>query len=430
MTQNFPLEWSKMGLILFRIGFSYLVFYFIFLSNFVVDSVSGPGVLTFARHVNTPLKFISDAFIGVINHLFIGNTYDEDIYTGIGDTSWFIMACLTYLFIAILISLIWTLIDKRKSHNGLYALLNIYARYYLAFVLSGYGLTKLFSTQFGEPQLSYLIEPLGNIDPHILLWTFMGASESYNIFIGLLETSTAILLLFRRTTRLGSLIAIAILVNVLILNIGYDTLVKAFITNLLFINMFILGPHINGLLSFFLSNRYTSVGDSTINIELKICPWVRYGVKSLVVVFMLFYHYTVNINMLEHSSNPQLASLEGIYEAKEFYRNNQFRPPLTTDSSRFRRIVINEEGYLTFQFMNDSSVQYDIKGDTVDKSIALSTWRDSTFKSKLRYSIINPQEYLFEGVYEGDSIKVISKKINLNDFVLLRSKGKMKWVWW
>lgn len=430
MNQNKLVGLNKGQLILFRTGFFYLVFYFMFLSNFIADSVSGLGIFPVGEHINKPFNYISDAFVGAVNSLFIHNTYAEDIYTGIGDTSWFIMACLTYLITAILISLIWTMIDKGESKNRLYPLLYVYARYYLAFVLSGYGLTKLFSTQFGDPQLSHLIVPLGNIDPHILLWTFMGASESYNIFSGVVETTAAILLLFKRTTRLGSFIAIAILVNVLIINIGYDTLVKAFIANLLLIDLFILGPHIKQVLNFFLLNRYSSVDDGIIRLDLRLRPWVRYGVKSLIIVFMLFVHSKVNMKMLRNSSNPKLARLEGIYETKEFFRNRQIHPPLTTDGLRFRRIVINKGGYLSFQFMNDSTVQFDIKADTINKSIELSTWRDSTFKSKLHYSIVGPRQYLFDGIYNGDSIRVSARKIDVNKFNLLRSKGKVKWVWW
>jgi hypothetical protein len=80
--------------------------------------------------------------------------------------------------------------------------------------------------------------------------------------------------------------------------------------------------------------------------------------------------------------------------------------------------------------MTDSAVEYSSQGDIATKTIELSAENDSSFKSKLHYSIISPEEYLFEGMYKRDSIKIFSKKINLKSLPLLKDKGKIKWVWW
>lgn len=80
--------------------------------------------------------------------------------------------------------------------------------------------------------------------------------------------------------------------------------------------------------------------------------------------------------------------------------------------------------------MNDSILQYSIQPDSINKSIALSLWNDSTFKSKLNYTLNNTGDYLFEGIYEKDTIKFISRKVNLQVYPLLKDKGKVKWVWW
>jgi hypothetical protein len=70
-----------------------------------------------------------------------------------------------------------------------------------------YGAAKVFKSQFPDPPASRLLEPLGEMSPMGLLWSFMGASEAYTVFGGLAETIPAILLMFGRTTLLGALAA-------------------------------------------------------------------------------------------------------------------------------------------------------------------------------------------------------------------------------
>lgn len=417
-------NWSKTCLMSFRFIFCYLFFYFLFLSNVYVS------FFPFVENVHRPFKYISDNFISFVNRFFIHKHYDADIYTGLGDTSWFFMAAGIYIIIAIVAALIWTFIDKRKNYNTLFILLHTYARYYLAFILIAYGLAKLYETQFVEPPPDYLIKPLGYIDSHTLLWTFMGASKSYNYFGGLLETIAGLLLLFRRTVALGALLSLTIFTQVFLLDIGYDTLVKALVAHLLLISLFILSPAAKSLWNFFLAKKTTSL---TTGLTIDVKPeytWIRYGVKVMLIGFVIFGLLKSQMDSRANYSKPYFNGLDGIYEAIEFFRNQQSLPPLITDTLRWRRIAINKFGYMTVQFMNDSTAQYSLQVDTVMKSLELNAWNDTAFKSKLQYSIINSAEYLFEGSFRHDSIKIVAKKRRLNNLPLLKDKGKIKWVWW
>jgi hypothetical protein len=85
---------------------------------------------------------------------------------------------------------------------------------------------------------------------------------------------------------------------------------------------------------------------------------------------------------------------------------------------------------MTLQYMNDSVSYYGMNADTATKSLTLSSWNDSTFKSRLHYTISSPEEYVFEGIYKNDSIRFSTRKIDLQNYPLLKDKGKVKWVWW
>ena len=424
MNQSNFAEWSKSRLVTFRLLFCYLLCYFIFLSDFFVQFIP------FLEYVHTPFKFISDNLVGLVNTLFIHKKYATDIYTGIGDTSWFFMASFSYLGLSILATVIWTFLDKRCNHNNLLFYLYTYSRYYLSFALLVYGLSKLYNTQFPEVPPDYLMHPLRNIDSHSLLWAFMAASKSYNVFGGILETTVAILLLFRRTATLGALVALFTLLNILLLNIGYDTLVKAFVAHLILISFFILSPVINKLFNFFLTSRSTTLTTVSIKNSLDKNKLLRFGLKFIIISFFAFKLISFQTNQAKNLSKSYLNGLDGFYETTEFYKNGQTLQPLTTDTVRWRRLAINRWGYVSVQLMNDSIIQYSSLGDTAAKFIELSLWNDSTFKSRLHYSSLNPTDYLFEGQYKNDSIKIICRKINLHNYPLLKDKGKVKWVWW
>ena len=107
-----------------------------------------------------------------------------------------------------------------------------------------------------------------------------------------MEIIPALLLFFRRTSALGALLAIAVLLNVLILNIGYDVSLKLILFHLLIFAVYVLAPNIKKLFSFFVLNQ---------NIQLaKVQPVIidkkkkrQYLILKLcLIVFIVFIAFT------------------------------------------------------------------------------------------------------------------------------------------
>jgi hypothetical protein len=96
----------------------------------------------------------------------------------------------------------------------------------LALQLLVYGFDKVFKHQFYLPEPNTLYTPLGLLPPDLAYWSVLGASRSYSVFAGLLEVLPGLLLLWGRTRLLGGLLALAVLANVLAINIGFDISVK------------------------------------------------------------------------------------------------------------------------------------------------------------------------------------------------------------
>lgn len=78
------------------------------------------------------------------------------------------------------------------------------------------------STGFSELGPHLLETSIGDMNRRYLLWVSMSASPLYGFFGGADEFTGGLLVLFRRTTLLGSLIVIGVMSNVVLLNFGYD----------------------------------------------------------------------------------------------------------------------------------------------------------------------------------------------------------------
>jgi len=112
--------------------------------------------------------------------------------------------------------------------------------------------------QFPAPSSETLGTPLGEASPMRLLWTFMGASRPYTWFAGGSEVLAGLLLVWRRTSTLGAMIAAGVMTNVVLLNFCYDVPVKLFSAHLLVTALLILLPHGKDIFGFFFSNQPTN----------------------------------------------------------------------------------------------------------------------------------------------------------------------------
>ena len=96
----------------------------------------------------------------------------------------------------------------------------------LALVLMYYGAAKLVFGQFGFSDAGDALIAHGEMSPMGLLWRMVAFSPVFQFLSGLAEFGAGLALLWRRTVVLGALIGAASMSFVLVLNIGYDVMVK------------------------------------------------------------------------------------------------------------------------------------------------------------------------------------------------------------
>jgi hypothetical protein len=137
------------------------------------------------------------------------------------------MMVFTCLLLAAVGCIIWSIADrKRKDYSKLNYWFSLAIRFFLIENGIMYGLIKIFHIQMPYPNLSQMATPLGDFFPMRLCWMFMGYSSVYQFFSGAIELFAAILLMFRRTATLGTLVATGVFINVMMLNLSYDIPVK------------------------------------------------------------------------------------------------------------------------------------------------------------------------------------------------------------
>ncbi|WP_193105703.1 hypothetical protein [Brachybacterium sp. FME24] len=99
-------------------------------------------------------------------------------------------------------------------------------RFFLALVLMYYGATKLVFGQFGLADAGDALISQGEMSPMGLLWRMVAFSPLFQFLAGLAEFGAGLALLWRRSVPLGAAIGAASMAFVLVLNIGYDVMVK------------------------------------------------------------------------------------------------------------------------------------------------------------------------------------------------------------
>jgi hypothetical protein len=170
-------EWPVWRRVLFRFAGTYLVLYNL---PFPLGTIpfTEPAVEPYESTVNWAAGWLGANVLGF-------ETAPESFPTGSGDTP--LQFCRAALFAAtaLVVTIAWSLLARsRRAHPRLHALVRIHVRYALAATLLGYGFAKVFKTQFQMPEGEALFTPLGQKSPMGLLWTFMGFSTVYTMFVG------------------------------------------------------------------------------------------------------------------------------------------------------------------------------------------------------------------------------------------------------
>lgn len=96
-----------------------------------------------------------------------------------------------------------------------------FCRYFLATMILTYAFAKILGTQFTSQPSTY-DQPIGTLSGFDLTWYYYGYSFWYGVFIAISQIISSLLLFFRRTTRIGIVLFLSFMINILLVDYAYN----------------------------------------------------------------------------------------------------------------------------------------------------------------------------------------------------------------
>lgn len=408
------MPWSISRKIAFRFFFIYILLYispWTWLDNII------PGIGTVTGYYSNVTDWIAELF----NRLWFHFEKTTIVNNGSGDTSLNWQQVFSFLILAAVGALVWSIIDwKRRSYDQAAYWLRTFLRYYIVIMCFTYGFDKLYALQMPFPNQSQLATPLGDFLPMRLTWLFIGSSTPYEVFSGVMEIIAGILLLNRRTITLGVCMATAVFMNVMVLNLCYDIPVKLFSIHLVVFCLYLLEPDSKRLVDFFIYSRPAQA--NTRNHPFLPKKWMRITRVILKLAFIALFVVKPFIETkdfyrsfyAEIDTKPVKA---GLYDVTIFTVNRDTLPALISDTLRWKDMVFEKGGTGSVGSTDTAFRQRYRRGyfsfipDTVNKIITFK--RSQLSKDPilaLHYNIPDSNTITLWGSRKIDSLYVVLKR--------------------
>ena len=403
-----PERWHPFIRTGFRFAFVYLL---LFNLPFPLNAI--PYVSKVAEFYDSLWSWVVPRFARVVFHTEVASEFN-----GSGDRAYdyLFVACL--LLVSLVIMIIWTVIDrKRLSYPKLYRWLSVYVRFSLGTAMIGYGAYKVISSQFPAPTLDRLMQPYGDSSPMGLLWTFMGASEPYTMFVGFAEMIAGILLFPRKTSTLGALMSVGVLSNVVALNFSYDVPVKLYSSHLLAMAIFLLIPEARRLANFFILNRPAE----SVSVEplFRRPLWHRI---ALVFSSLLLIVVTATSLYQSYDQRQQIrgerSPLYGVWEVEDFSLGQPATTASTQPPQRWSRVIFDSPRRVAVQTSANPHERFNLQLDQEKRTLTLRRRDDPDWNTVLTYEQVSPEVITLAGTLNGTEMTARLHRSKEHKFLL------------
>lgn len=318
---------------------------------------------------------------------------------------------------ALIITVVWSLLDRhRREYRRQAQWSRLALRLVVAATVLYYGMGKVIPIQMPAPALTTLLEPYGNLTPMAVLWNQVGVSQPYQILLGLAEVLGALLLFVPRTAIAGALLCLVSMAQVFVLNLTFDVPVKIVSGHLMLMCLALLAPQARRLTDVLLLDR--DPGPRVPAHPFRTAPARRAAtiVQAALAIWLLAGNaYDGSHIWREYGDGRAEPPLYGIWAVRDFVRDGQPLPPLTTDETRWRRIVFDTPGIMHYQRMDDRLVPATLAIDTESRRMQLTT-PDSTPLAEFSYDRPTPDRLTLTGNQNGHPLTITLDRIDPNSF--------------
>ena len=398
LTQEYREHWTSYSKSIFRLVFLYFSLYMLLML----------------------LSPLFEAFYRSIGNVIFNINYDYEVNgNGSGDHTFAYLTLFVTAVFTVILFILWSIVDrKRPSYNKLFYWFLVFLRVILVATMLLYGFVKIFKIQFQSASLIHLLDPLSDFTPMGLAWTYMGFSKGFNVFVGLLEVLGGLLLIPRRTQTLGAFIIIGVMTQVAVMNFCYDIPVKLFSIHLVLMALVIFVTD-QRFLRVFIKNKSVEAYEYYHPIKGRKYHRVIFWIKSIgliiLVSFISFNFYTTERNRGENRKKP---ALYGIWEARSFIKNGDTLPPLTTDTYRWRYLIVDIKEEAIVKTMDDIKYPKTFIADTTSQKIRIHEMDSESEEYNFTYLNLGPEALKLDGIIESDTLHIIFSKIDHKKFKL------------
>lgn len=235
------------------------------------------------------------------------------------------------------------------------------ARYYAAFTALSYGFAKVMGAQFTVLD-SQLAKPMGDVSGFWLTWYYFGISPVYAGIVAGAQIVGAIFLCFRRTTLIGALLLLPVMINVVsidhwIIHWNLDSDALRIALYVLAALLVILAFHVKELYGFFLQRR------SHLALLTRPRSWMM-AAQVIIVLGMIAYtaheaYWIANVN------NRAPTAIDGAWHLVQ-------SQPSRSDLPDWIYFEYNRAYMVVFKFPNGKMETHDFRVDPKEKTIQIS----------------------------------------------------------
>jgi hypothetical protein len=336
--------------------------------------------------------------------------------TGSGDTMRAYVGCVCAVVIAAATALMWTavvlLVQRRKPDwhpdRRLHGLLRVMVRFFLCQMLLGYGFAKVFPLQFAQPSSFRLAQQLGDMSPMGLLWTFMGFSPAYQIFTGAVEVLAGLSLTTRRTTLLGSLIALAAMTNVFLMNMCFDVPVKLYSLHYLLMAIFLIAPDLPRLIRVLVLGKAVEARPYTPLFGNVILDRVVLSLRTLLVVAIVYGQIRGNYERWIDMYGGPPAPVVGRWDLVSMEVDK--KEPGKDDPMTWNWLDFSSRKYMRLAGPKPPHVMYSTTWDKTEKKLTLSRFTKPDWSATFTYELPEPEKLELQGQMDGKAISASLKR--------------------
>jgi hypothetical protein len=247
----------------------------------------------------------------------------------------------------------------------------------------------------------------------------MGTSHTYSVFSGIIELLPASLLILPKTRTFGALIALGVMINVFMLNLGFDISVKLFSFFLIFLCLNILKPEFSNLISFF----FTARPISRVHVNLSLKNYLFRGIFGLFLVLNGMFPFIIAGNF--NDDLAQRPELHGAYDINQFVLNGDSLEPRSSEKERWKRFFVHRRGYFIVQDMQDKMKDYKLKINDSNTILEITDPQNTNLNYRLQIHR-NGDSIRLQGNFLGKDIYLEALRIDLKKLPI--SRDNFHWM--